>query len=58
VIDDEPDQQHIYPSITFQEHGILIVYSSLAADPNGNFGNYGPESWKIGGGKSCILSYP
>jgi sialidase-1 len=53
-IDAERGQQHIYPSITFLEHGILIVYSSAAAD---SF-DRGPEDWKIGGGKSCILKYP
>ena len=58
VIDDAQGQQHIYPSITFLEDGILVVYSSVAADPNGGFGNGGPEGWKIGGGKSCILKYP
>jgi hypothetical protein len=58
VIDDVQGQQHIYAAISFLEHGILIVYASLAADPAGSFANGGPEGWKIGGGKSCILKYP
>jgi sialidase-1 len=57
-IDAEQGQQHIYPSITFLADGILIVYASVAADPNGTFANGGPEGWKIGGGKSCIIKYP
>jgi hypothetical protein len=57
LIDDEPGQQHIYPSITFLDHGILIVYSSLYASPSGDFSR--PDDWwKIGGGMSCVVKYP
>jgi predicted neuraminidase len=56
-IDDEQGQQHIYPSVTFLEHGILIVYSSVYASADGTFGGP-PDAWKIGGGKSCIVKYP
>ena len=58
LIDDEEGQQHIYPSITFLEHGILIIYSSLYASPSGDFSRPDDAWWKIGGGKSCILKYP
>jgi hypothetical protein len=57
LVDAEAGQQHIYPSITFLEEGILVVYSSRYADPAGGFGGP-PDSWKIGGGKSCIIAYP
>jgi hypothetical protein len=57
VIDDEQGQQHIYPSITFLDYGILIVYSSLYASPAGDFSR--PDDWwKIGGGKSCVVKHP
>ena len=52
------DRQNIYPSICFIEEGILIVYSTLAADPAGTFSNGGPDGWRLGGGKRCILAYP
>ena len=57
AIDTEEGQQHIYPSITFLEHGILVVYSSVFAYDDGRFGGP-PDAWKIGGGKSCIVKYP
>jgi len=52
------DCQNIYPSICFTDEGILVVYSTHAADPQGTFSNGGPEGWRIGGGKSCVLAYP
>ena len=58
LIDDEPGQQHIYPSITSLEDGILVVYSSVYASPSGDFSRPKDGWWKIGGGKSCILKYP
>jgi hypothetical protein len=58
LIDDEEGQQHIYPSITFLEPGILIIYSSVYASPTGDFSRPDDAWWKIGGGKSCILKYP
>ena len=62
MIDDEglekKDRQNIYPAVCFIPEGILVIYSMHAADPQGSFGNGGPEGWRIGGGKRCILCYP
>lgn len=62
VVDDEgverKDRQNIYPSACFTDEGILVVYSTHAADPEGSFSNGGTDGWKIGGGKRCIVSYP
>ena len=52
------DRQNIYPSICFTGEGMVVVYSTHAADPAGSFGNGGPDGWRIGGGKTCILAYP
>ena len=50
--------QHIYPAACFTGEGILLVYSTHYADPDGRFGGGGPDAWRIGGGKRCILTYP
>ncbi len=50
--------QHIYPAACFTGEGILLVYSTHYADPDGRFGGGGPDAWRIGGGKRCILAYP
>lgn len=55
---EDRDRQNIYPSICFTDEGMLVVYSTHAADPEGSFSNGGPEGWRIGGGKSCVLAYP
>jgi hypothetical protein len=36
----------------------LLIYSTHYADPDGHFGGGGPDAWRIGGGKRCILPYP
>jgi sialidase-1 len=46
---DEGLYEYAYPSITFLDEGILVVYSSYGS---------GSKSWKVGGGASCILRYP
>ncbi len=62
IIDDEGmennDRQNIYPSVCFTKEGILILWSTHAADPAGSFANGGKEGWKIGGGKRAIIAYP
>jgi len=62
VIDNEgveqKDRQNIYPGVCFTDEGILVIYSTHAADPGGSFSNGGPEGWKVGGGKRCIVRYP
>lgn len=62
MIDDEGvaagDRQHIYPSLCCTDEGMLVVYSTHAADPHGSFANGGEAGWKIGGGKRCLLAYP
>ncbi len=64
IIDDEGNApiagqhlQHIYPAACFTGEGIVLVYSTHDADPSGRFGG-GPDAWRIGGGKRCILTYP
>ena len=52
------DRQNIYPSVCLTAEGLLVVYSTHAADPGGSFANGGPEGWRIGGGKRCIVAYP
>jgi hypothetical protein len=62
IIDDEGvaerNRQHIYPSCCCTDEGILVIYSTHAADPAGSFSNGGAEGWKIGGGKYCLFEYP
>ena len=62
VIDDEGvegrDRQNIYPGVCFTGEGMVVMYSTYAADPAGTFGNGGPEGWRIGGGKRCVAAYP
>ena len=53
LIDDESGQQLIYPSITFLDHGILVVYSSLYASPKGDFSRPKDGWWKVGGGNAA-----
>jgi hypothetical protein len=50
------DRQNIYPSVTLTEEGMLLLYSTHFADPQGSFA----EAYRhdIGGGKCCILAYP
>ncbi len=52
------DRQNIYPSVCFTREGMLVIWSTHAADPKGTFSNGGSEGWKIGGGKRAILAYP
>ena len=61
-IDDEGSEpipgshlQHIYPGLCQTSEGIVVVYSTHIADPEGRFGSAGEEGWRIGGGKRCIL---
>jgi hypothetical protein len=62
IVDDEgvenKNRQNIYPSVCFTDEGILVVYSTHAADPGGTFSNGGPDGWKTGGGKRRIVAYP
>lgn len=62
IVDDDGmknnDRMNIYPSVCFTKEGMLVVWSTHAADPKGSFSNGGEEGWKIGGGKRAILAYP
>ncbi len=62
VIDDDGfksnDRQNIYPSVCFVKEGILVVWATIVADPEGGFGNGGKNGWKIGGVKRAIVAYP
>ena len=49
------DRQNIYPSACFTPEGMVVVWSTHAADPKGSFGGAGPDGWKIGGGKRAII---
>ena len=60
IIDDDgvekKDRQNIYASASFTKEGMVLVWSSHLADPNGTFaGQYHPA---IGGGKRAIVAYP
>ena len=57
VIDDQPGQQLIYPSITPTPEGLLVVYCAHYDVGDGGF-NFPPDYFKTGGGKRCILSLP
>jgi hypothetical protein len=62
IVDDDGieknDRQNIYPSVCFTKEGMLVIWSTHAADPDGSFSNGGSEGWKTGGGKCAILAYP
>lgn len=60
IVDDDGrerrNRQNIYPSVSFTDEGMLVVYSTHFANPDGGFaGSYRHD---IGGGKRCILAYP
>ena len=57
LIDDQPGQQLIYPSITPTAEGLLVVYCAHYDAGDGGF-NFPPDYWKTGGGKRCMLAYP
>ena len=60
VVDDEGivpnDRQNIYPSVSFTDEGMLVVYSTHFADPGGSFA--GAYRYDVGGGKRCLVQYP
>ncbi len=62
VVDDDGiednNKMNIYPSVCFTEEGMLIIWSTHAANPKGGFSKGDSEAWKIGGGKRAILAYP
>jgi hypothetical protein len=62
IVDDDGmeknDRQNIYPSVCFTKEGMLVIWSTHAADPDGSFSNGGSEGWRTGGGKCAILAYP
>lgn len=51
------DRQSIYPSVCFIGEGMVVVYSTHFADPNGSFAGTSHELADCGG-KRCILEYP
>jgi BNR repeat-like domain len=58
VVDDEgvekKDRQNIYPTVCFTKEGMVVMWSTHAADPKGSW----ETDFKIGGGKRAILAYP
>ncbi len=52
------DRQNIYPSICFTNEGMLVVYSTHEADPQGSFAGQYSHLCPDCGGKRCILEYP
>jgi hypothetical protein len=52
------DRQNIYPSICFTAEGMLVVYSTHEADPQGSFAGQYSHLCPDCGGKRCILAYP
>ena len=59
IVDDDgmakKDRQNTYPAVCFTKEGMLLVWSTEIANPDGGFGPGDPE---IGGGKCAILAYP
>jgi sialidase-1 len=54
----QKDRQSIYPSVCFTGEGMVAVYSTHEADPQGSFaGQYSHERADCGG-KRAILAYP
>jgi hypothetical protein len=54
---EQKDRQNIYPSACFTGEGMVVVYSTHFADPNGSFAGSSHELVDCGG-KCCILAYP
>jgi hypothetical protein len=52
------DRQNIYPSICFTDEGMVVVYSTHDADPDGTFASQYSDKCSDCGGKCCILAYP
>ena len=57
LIDDQPGQQLIYPSVTPLASGILIVYCAAFAPGDGSF-TFPTDAWSVGGGKRCVIKTP
>jgi hypothetical protein len=57
VVDDQPEQQLIYPSVTPTEQGVLLVYCAAYATQDGSF-NFPPDAAQVGGGKACVIALP
>lgn len=52
------DRQNIYPSICFTGEGMVVVYSTHEADPNGSFAGQYSHLNSDCGGKCCIIPFP
>lgn len=58
VIDDAPNRQMIYPSITFLKDGVLFVYSEHFAREDGRFNSAQDKgAARVGGGRRRIMPY-
>ena len=59
LLDDEgmakKDRQNTYPCVCFTKEGMLMIWSTEIANPDGGFG---PGNPRIGGGKCAIFAYP
>ncbi len=52
------DRQSIYPSVCCTPAGLLVVYSTHEADPQGSFAGQYSHLCPDCGGKRCLLAYP
>ena len=52
---DRRDRQNVYPSPCFTPEGMLVIWSTHAADPKGSFA--GEDDATIGGGKRAIVAF-
>ena len=57
LIDNQPGQQLIYPSVTGTAEGLLFIYCAAYAPADGTF-NFPADADQTGGGKCCVLPYP
>ena len=61
IVDDagveKKDRQNIYPSVCFTGEGMVVVYSTHFADPQGSFAGSSHELTDCGG-KRCVLPVP
>jgi hypothetical protein len=57
LIDDQPGQQLIYPSVTITNEGLLVTYCACYDAGNGGF-SHPSDAWRIGGGRRCLVEVP
>lgn len=57
IIDAQPGQQLIYPSITLTPDGLLIIYCACYDHGDGSF-HFPSDAYLVGGGKASLIGYP